>query len=141
VNPTPRGAAVLLTIGRLAAAAGVTTDTVRFYERAGLLPHVARTAGGYRLYADKDVERLRFIRRAKAFGFTLKEIRSLLDLTEQREPHNDIRALAVRRLAQVEQHLAEIAQMRDALRALVDADGSGTESPLATHPNRAGRST
>jgi DNA-binding transcriptional MerR regulator len=74
-----------LTIGKLANAAGVGIDTVRFYERAGLLNKPQRTASGYRLYAASDVARLRFIRRAKGLGFSLPEIAELLRLNDSGE--------------------------------------------------------
>ena len=72
-------------IGELAQRAGVRIDTVRYYERQGLLPAPQRQASGYRRYEDSDVARLRFVRRAKALGFTLIEIRELLALSGRRE--------------------------------------------------------
>ncbi|RME21813.1 MAG: heavy metal-responsive transcriptional regulator [Candidatus Zixiibacteriota bacterium] len=72
----------MLTIGKLAKAAGVDHQTVRYYERIGLLPEPNRTPSGYRVYDDTAVGRLKFIRQAKAVGFTLKDIRILLALTE-----------------------------------------------------------
>lgn len=68
------------TIGQLANESGVGVETVRFYERSGLLPEPPRTASGYRQYDQRAVDRLRFIRRVKELGFTLQEIQSLLDL-------------------------------------------------------------
>lgn len=67
-----------LTIGRLAVAAGVPTSTVRYYERAGLLRPAARSASGYRLYSEAELERLRFIRAAQATGLRLADVRELL---------------------------------------------------------------
>lgn len=67
-----------LKIGELAAAVGVSTDTVRYYERLNLLPHADRTRSGYRLYSQDDVERLRFIKRAQTLGLSLEEIKALL---------------------------------------------------------------
>ena len=83
-----------LTIGRLARRAGVGIDTVRFYERARLLPRPVRTASGYRTYGDADVERLRFIRRAKALGFTLDDIAELLTLSQGKGSRGAVKALA-----------------------------------------------
>ena len=71
-----------LTIGRVASQAGVGIDTVRFYERRGLLPEPERTASGYRIYTVETIDRLNFIRRAKDLGFSLEEISTLLDLQE-----------------------------------------------------------
>ena len=72
-------------IGELAQRTQVNIDTVRYYERQGLLPAPQRLASGYRLYDQRDVSRLRFVRRAKALGFTLVEIRELLDLSSHRD--------------------------------------------------------
>jgi Hg(II)-responsive transcriptional regulator len=108
-----------LTIGKLANAAGVGIDTVRFYERAGLLKEPHRTAAGYRLYAGSDVARLRFIRRAKALGFSLEEIAELLRLNDGGGRRGAVRALAAQRLAEIEQKLTELSRMRDTLRHLV----------------------
>ena len=71
-----------LTIGKLASHAGVSADTVRFYEREGLLKKTERTSSGYRLYDESDVDLVKFIRRAKELGFTLEEISQLLDLND-----------------------------------------------------------
>jgi MerR family copper efflux transcriptional regulator len=121
-----------LTIGRLAHAAEVGIDTVRFYERAGLLKKPQRTAAGYRLYAESDAGRLRFIRRAKALGFSLKEIAELLRLNDGRGRRGAVRALAERRLAEIERKLTQLSRMRETLRDLVhQCHGDG---PLAGCP-------
>ena len=104
-----------LTIGRLARRAGVGIDTVRFYERARLLPKPGRTASGYRTYGAEDVERLRFIRRAKALGFTLDEIAELLALSAGKGGRGGVKALAERRLADLERKIRELTVMRDTL--------------------------
>ena len=109
-------------IGRLAAQANVSVDTVRYYERAELLPSPSRTASGYRTYPAVTVERLRFIRRAKDLGFSLDEIRDLLALSDQRGTGvSEIREIAARRLADVETRLIELSRLRDGLKQLVDA--------------------
>ena len=121
-----------LTIGRLAHAAEVGIDTVRFYERAGLLKRPQRTAAGYRLYAESDAGRLRFIRRAKALGFSLKEIAELLRLNDGGGRRSAVRALAGRRLAEIERKLTPLSRMRATLRDLVhQCHGDG---PLAGCP-------
>jgi len=115
-----------LTIGRLASAADVGIDTVRFYERAGLLKKPPRTAAGYRLYAEADATRLRFIRRAKALGFSLEEIRELLRLNDGGGRRGAVRAIAAQRLAEIEQKLTELTRMRNTLSLLVEqCHGSG----------------
>ena len=121
-------------IGRLAARANVSVDTVRYYERARLLPPASRTASGYRTYPAAVVDRLRFIRRAKDLGFSLDEIRDLLDLSDQRGTGvAAIREIAARRLADVETRLAELSRLRGGLRQLVDAcpgHGDPGECPI-----------
>jgi MerR family transcriptional regulator, copper efflux regulator len=121
-------------IGRLAARANVSVDTVRYYERARLLPPASRTASGYRTYPAAVVDRLRFIRRAKDLGFSLDEIRDLLDLSDQRGTGvAAIREIAARRLADVEKRLAELSRLRGGLRQLVDAcpgHGDPGECPI-----------
>jgi Hg(II)-responsive transcriptional regulator len=109
----------LLTIGKLATAAQVGIDTVRFYERAGLLRKPQRTAAGYRLYTTEEAGRLRFIRRAKVLGFSLEEVRGLLNLNDGGGRRSAVRALAQKRLDEIEQKLDELARMRDTLRTLV----------------------
>lgn len=107
-------------IGELAQRAAVGIDTVRYYERQGLLPAPRRQASGYRQYAPSDVARLRFVRRAKALGFTLVEIRELLALSGRREDDmGSLKAAAAGKLADVEAKLAELTRIRDGLQTLV----------------------
>ena len=109
-------------IGQLARQADVPIDTVRYYERRGLLTPPPRRPSGYRSYQSEDLTRLRFILRGKALGFTLEEIRELLRLgAAQDADRSDVRALAARRLADVEQRLRELTAIRDTLKDLVDA--------------------
>src|SRR5687767_12138016 len=115
-----------LTIGKLAAAAGVGVDTVRFYERSGLLKKPRRTPAGYRVYAQGDAARLRFVRRAKALGFSLEEITELLKLNDGGGRRSAVRKLAERRLDEIERKLEELTQMRNSLRHLLhDCRGDG----------------
>lgn len=107
-------------IGQIAKRAGVPIDTVRYYERHGLLRSPARQASGYRLYEEQDIERLRFIRRAKSLGFTLNEIQELLALSGRREQDMaGLKAAAQEKLADVEHRLAELTRIRDGLQTLV----------------------
>lgn len=113
-------------IGEVARRAGVAVDTVRFYERRGLLPAAPRTRAGYRQYSPEAVRRLRFVQRAKALGFSLAEIRELLD--DSRRPGSEcaaVRARAETKIADVEAKLRDLAAIRDALRQLADACGRG----------------
>jgi len=107
-------------IGELARQAGVAIDTVRYYERQGLLPEAERTRSGYRCYAAPDVERVRFIRRAKALGFTLSEIGELLALSGRRGADMaGMKRAAEAKLADVDARLAELQRIRGGLEALV----------------------
>jgi MerR family copper efflux transcriptional regulator len=116
--------AATYSIGELAALARVGVETIRFYERRGILPEPPRTASGYRAYSSLDRWRLDFIRRGKALGFTLAEIGTLLGAGEHRSVE-DVRRVAEHRLAQVEQELAELARRRDRLRSLVHTCAAG----------------
>jgi DNA-binding transcriptional MerR regulator len=108
-----------LTIGKAARQAGMGIDTVRYYERAGLLPAAPRTPAGYRLYTGQDVERLHFIRRAKRLGFSLEEIAELLRLNAGQGGRAQVRQLAQRRLDDLDQKLRELGAIRSALATLV----------------------
>ena len=109
-------------IGEFARRAGVAIDTVRYYERRGLLPEPQRRASGYRRYAEDDVSRLRFVRRAKGLGFTLDEIRSLLKLSGRREDDmGGLNAAANVKLLDVEARIEELSRIRDGLRILIEA--------------------
>ncbi|MGH8111063.1 MAG: heavy metal-responsive transcriptional regulator [Rhodanobacteraceae bacterium] len=109
-------------IGTVARRAGVGIDTIRYYERRGLLPPVQRRASGYRDYRAETIERLRFIRRAKELGFTLEEIRELLALTTDRERGVEgVKQRAEARLGEVEQRIHELQRVKRGLRQLIDA--------------------
>jgi DNA-binding transcriptional MerR regulator len=116
--------ATTYSIGELAAVAGVGVETIRFYERRGILPEPPRTPSGYRVYSPIDRWRLGFIHRGKALGFTLAEIGTLLGAGEQRSV-DDVRRVAEHRLAQVEEELTELARRRERLRTLVHACAAG----------------
>lgn len=113
-----------MTIGRLALAAGVNVETVRFYQRSGLLTEPARPSSGYRAYAQGDVRRIRFIKRAQTLGFTLEEIAALLTLEGSRACA-DTRELAARKLQVVESRLADLLAMQRALAAMLERCDSG----------------
>jgi MerR family transcriptional regulator, mercuric resistance operon regulatory protein len=117
-----------LTISGLAAAAAVSIETVRYYQRRGLLNEPGRPPGGVRRYASTDVDQLRFIKRAQKMGFTLEEIRSLLELRTQHACHAT-RALAVSKLHMIDTNIRELRQLRKALSQLVAAcDANAGES-------------
>ena len=106
------------TIARLAEAAGVHVETVRYYQRRRLVPEPVRPIGGIRRYQETDVERLRFIRRAQAIGFTLHEIESLLALRVRRSCHAT-RELATAKLRIVDDRLRELRHLRNELAGLI----------------------
>ncbi len=107
-------------IGQLARQAGVPIDTVRYYERNGLLPTPSRRESGYRDYEVRDVSQLRFVRRAKALGFTLNEVRELLALSRRRgEDMAGFRAVATAKLADLDRKLAELGRVRQGLQSLL----------------------
>jgi len=117
-------------IGEVAKAAGVGIDAVRFYEREGLLPAPARRPSGYREYSSDAVTDLRFIKRAKQLGFSLKEISQLLSI--EREPAataGDIKQLAEEKLADLEDKIRSLQRMKRALRKVAEScPGSGPTS-------------
>ena len=109
-----------LTIGAVARRVGVAIDTIRYYEREGLLPEPLRRASGYRSYGEGTITQLRFIRRAKDLGFTLDEIRELLALSADRQRGvKAVKRRAEKRLAAIDQRIAELQRVRDGLAELV----------------------
>ena len=117
-------------IGQVAKTAGVGIDAVRFYEREGLLAKPARRPSGYREYSPDVVVHLRFIRRAKELGFSLKEIRELIALeTDPAATAGDVRVLAEERLADIEGKIRALQRMRRALRKATEkCPGGGPTS-------------
>jgi DNA-binding transcriptional MerR regulator len=104
-------------IGNVAKKSGVSVDAIRFYERNALLPQPSRTQGGFRLYAESDIETLAFIRRAQGLGFKLSEIRSLLSLRRSRvQPCAPVRRRLQAKLADVRRKLADLARLERELR-------------------------
>ena len=122
-----RGFVADLTIGRLAAATGVKVETIRYYERAGLIAPPARTGGNYRSYSTGDLDRLRFIRKTRDLGFTLEEIRAMLDLSRQRDRSCDtIDVIASKHLADVDRKIADLRGLRRELSAIISSCAGGT---------------
>ncbi|AKA38952.1 Zn(2+)-responsive transcriptional regulator [Yersinia ruckeri] len=113
----------MLKIGQLAKLADVTPDTVRYYEKQGMMEHGVRTEGGYRLYTDQDLQRLRFIRYAKQLGFTLETIAELLSIRVDPEHHTcqESKSIVDSRLSEVDGKLKELQKMRESLKRLSDA--------------------
>jgi DNA-binding transcriptional MerR regulator len=105
-------------IGRVAKKIGLTPDAIRFYERNSLLPRPSRSAGGFRQYADSDVETLRFIRLAQHLGFSLKEVRELVALRSSRlQPCAPVCVRLEKKLLQVRQKLSDLRTLQRELQA------------------------
>ncbi len=103
------------TIGQLARRAGVSRDTIRFYEREALLPKAPRTPSGYRLYSPEAAERLLFIKRAQAIGFSLTEIRDLLEGFQDPDECAHVKDLLEQKIADLDKKIREIQSLRDLL--------------------------
>jgi Hg(II)-responsive transcriptional regulator len=116
-HPPPLETPSPLTIGRLAKAAGVGVETVRYYQSRGLL-RVPASNGGFRVYPAVAIQRIAFIKRAQALGFTLDEVRSLLDLEDGRN-RRAIQSVTQARLGQIEDKLADLHRMRAVLSDLL----------------------
>ncbi|MBV9777352.1 MAG: Cu(I)-responsive transcriptional regulator [Acetobacteraceae bacterium] len=110
-----------MTIGQAARASSVSAKMIRYYEGIGLMPRAGRTGAGYRLYTEADVNTLRFIHRARAFGFSIERIRTLVALWQGGQPSRAVKAVALAHVAELGQRIAELTAMRDALQDLADA--------------------
>ena len=132
-------------IGELASEAGVGVETLRFYERRGLLEEPPRTGSGYRAYGRRAVRRVRFIRRAKELGFTLREIDELLALScDEGATCGDVRRRAEANVADVEERIRRLAAIRDALVDLAancHGDVPASDCPLLDRLDRAAEVT
>jgi MerR family mercuric resistance operon transcriptional regulator len=116
-------------IGQLAQRTGCNIETIRYYERVGLLRHPPRSAGRYRLYETEDVRRLAFVRRARELGFTLDEVRTLLALSADHSDSicDEVRELAARHLADVRVKIADLRAMERALAEAVRRCDAGQQ--------------
>ncbi|WP_158782201.1 Zn(2+)-responsive transcriptional regulator [Pantoea sp. BAV 3049] len=110
-------------IGQLAKLADVTPDTIRYYEKQQMMDHEIRTEGGFRLYSDNDLQRLKFIRYGRQLGFSLEAIRELLSIRVDPEHHTcqESKTIVQERLLEVEGMIAELQHMQRSLRRLNDA--------------------
>jgi DNA-binding transcriptional MerR regulator len=118
----------LYRIGELSRASAVNLETIRYYERIGLLQQPARDVSGYRCYQEQDVRRLGFIRRGRELGFSIDELRTLLELADHpNSPCAEADQLARSHLQQVNERIADLQQMRDVLEKLVGCSSSNAE--------------
>lgn len=118
-----------LKIGDLARETGAVVETIRFYEKIGLLPAPGRTSGNYRAYDASHLRRLSFIRRARDLGFSLDQVRDLLSLADDRDRSCEaVDGLARQHLAEVDRKIADLTALRRELGSLVDQCGHGSVS-------------
>ena len=119
-------------IGAASAMSGVNIETIRYYEREGIVPRAERTPSGRRLYGDADIARLRFIRRCRDLGFSIPDIRTLLDLSAGSDaPCADVKALGERHLDGIRRRLGELGKLERALAELVRrCDAGRTDCPM-----------
>lgn len=135
-----------IAIGTMSKRTATNIETIRYYERVGLLPAPARSAGGYRLYGTEHLRRLSFVRRARALGFSLAEVRKLLTLADdRRRPCAEVRVVAAAHLEDVRGKIADLRRMEHVLKETVARceAGSGSHCPmidaLSTEPAPAGQ--
>jgi MerR family mercuric resistance operon transcriptional regulator len=122
-----------LAIGPLSKRTGCNIETIRYYERVGLLPAPVRSPGGYRLYGDQHLKRLTFIRRARSLGFSIDEVRTLLKLADERKrPCAEVRVVAAAHLEDVRAKIADLRAMERVLSETVAkcANGKQSDCPL-----------
>ncbi|MDR6775587.1 helix-turn-helix domain-containing protein [Azospirillum sp. BE72] len=118
-----------LSIGELGKATSTKTETIRFYEKVGILPEPARTSGNYRSYSEEYVRRLTFVRKARNLGFPLETVRALLDLTDQPDrPCAEVDKLVIGQLHEVERKLADLERLREELAQMVQRCRGGSVS-------------
>lgn len=110
-----------MNIGQTAKESGVSAKMIRYYESIDLVRKAKRTEAGYRLYTDADVNTLRFIHRAREFGFPIERIRLLVSLWQDRHPSREVKLVALDHVAELDRRIAELTAMRDALQVLADA--------------------
>ena len=124
-----------LSIRQAARETGLSNDTLRYYERIGLLGRVARNDGGQRRYSDTDIARLRFVKRAQAMDFSLEEIGQLLDLRDRRgDSRADVRGMAERKLKAIKQRIESLSLLHDELSQLICECRSSTDDcPIIAH--------
>ncbi|MFD2262499.1 Cu(I)-responsive transcriptional regulator [Lacibacterium aquatile] len=111
-----------MNIGEAAKATGVSTKMIRYYESIGLIGRASRTHSGYRLYSQRDLHGLRFIRRARDLGFAIEDIRNLLALWDDRERSSaEVKRIALNHMDELEKKIQEMEAMRQSLKHLADS--------------------
>lgn len=133
-----------MNIGQAARAAGVNAKAIRYYESIGLIPQASRTDAGYRVYSERDVATLRFIRRARDFGIPVERIRVLVGLWQDRgRASAEVKRIALAHVGELDARIAELTAMRDALHELADAchGDARPECPILRDLEGGGRAT
>jgi MerR family mercuric resistance operon transcriptional regulator len=120
-----------ITIGELSSQTGVNIETVRYYERIGLIPQPPRSAGGRRVFSESDAQRLSFIRRARELGFSIDDIRSLLDVAKGSGACKDAYALAVRHRDAVRANIRDLRRLERTLSEAAERCSKGATSGCA----------
>ncbi len=122
-----------ITRGVLSKRTGCNIETVRYYERAGLMPNPERSEAGYRLYEEEHVRRLQFIRRCRELGFTIAEIRALLDLVDRRDyTCAEVRDISIAHVDEVRRKIEDLRRLEETMRAMIkECDGGAVpECPI-----------
>jgi len=116
-------------IGELSKNTGFKVETLRYYEKEGLIKPVSRTESGYRQYNEESLKQLNFVAKAKSVGFSLSEISELLTLRVEKDTHScgDVKAISERKIMNINQKIQELTEMRDALKVISDACCGGVE--------------
>ena len=125
-------------IGKLAADTGVNIETIRYYDRVGLLAAPPRTRGGYRVYGEQDIRRLTFIRRSRELGFSLDDVRTLLDLSDGKQDCA-ARELTLRHLADVRGKIVSLRRLERSLRSMTEACNPGDQNSCPIFDALSGR--
>ncbi|MBB3114073.1 MerR family mercuric resistance operon transcriptional regulator [Paenibacillus phyllosphaerae] len=126
-----------LTIGQVAGAANVNLETVKYYEKRGLLPKPARGESGYRMYSTTAVEDIRLIKRAQDIGFSLNEIKQLLAVINQESyfPAEEMQALAIAKIAEINEKITRLASFKSLLEQAVERPAHFDVSPKPNCPS------
>lgn len=125
----PKMGGVVMTIGKLAQAAGVGVETIRFYERKGIIKRPSRLEGGFRRYSSEDVARVRFVKRAQELGFTLREVKELLEIQSKRKMTGaQVRATAKAKIQEIQQKISDLKSMEGSLKELCRVCGEGEQA-------------
>lgn len=118
-----------MTIGKLAKAAGVGVETVRFYERRGLIKKPVKRETGFRTYSEEEVTRIRFIKRAQELGFTLREVKDLVDLQSKRKMTGaQVQKKADQKISEIQQKISDLQKMEISLKRLSRVCGDGEQA-------------